>query len=178
MALLDPPAPAAAVSLVRWPSERAERRRLAAEGVPCLLLVDPGALPPDDCSSDEDWIRSPADPIDLHHRLECLRRAAATPLVQLDEDGLLWRDHRWVALGEVELALVAALLERPGRLVGREVLYAAAWPDGGVDGRALDRGMARVRPKLEALGLQIHCVTGSGYLMVIETDRALDLRNL
>lgn len=178
MALLDPLAPAATVALVRWPCGRAERSRLAAEGVPRLLLVEPGAQPPDDCTAEEDWIRSPADPIDLHHRLESLRRAWATPLVQVDDDGLLWRDHRWVALGVVERALVAALLDRPGRLVGREALYASAWPDGGVDARALDRGMARIRPKLEPLGIQIHCVTGSGYLLVIETDRALDLRTL
>lgn len=176
MALLDPLAPAASVALVRWPCDRAERDRLAAEGVPRLLLVEPGAQPPEDCAADEDWIRSPADPIDLQHRLQALHRAWATPLVQVDDDGLLWRDHRWVALGEVERALVVALLERPGRLVGRKVLYASAWPDGGVDTRALDRGMARIRPKLEPLGLQIHCVTGVGYLMVIETDRALDLR--
>lgn len=175
MALLDPLAPVA-VALVRWPSERAERQRLVAEGVPRLLLVDPGAAPPEEWSPDEDWIRSPADPVDLHHRLEALRRASTAPLVQLDDSGLLWRDDGWVALGAVESALVAALLERPGRLVRRSALYDAAWPEGGVDGRALDRGIARVRPKLEGLGLEVHCVAGCGYLLVVTDDGIQGLR--
>lgn len=175
MAILDPVAPATSVALVRWPSEAGERLRLAREGLPRLLLVDAGATPPDDCDADEDWIRSPADPVDLQSRLAALRRAATVPLVQLDECGLLWRDDRWVSLGDVELALAAALLDRPGRLVRRDALYRAAWPEGGVDHRAVDRGLARLRPKLEPLGLHLHCVTGAGYLVTI-MDADLDPR--
>lgn len=168
MALLDAPTTAPDVALVRWPTERAQRRRLAEEGVPRLLLVEVGHAPPDDWSDDEDWVRTPADPVDLHHRLEALRRAARTPQVHLDESGLLWRDERWVALADVELALVRLLLDPAGRLVRREALRAAAWPDGGVDDRALDRGIARVRPKLAEVGLRVHCVTATGYLIEVE----------
>ena len=173
MALLDAPTTAPDVALVRWPSERAERGRLAAEGVPRLLLVAAGHAPPDEWHPDEDWIRTPADPVDLHHRLAALRRLAPPP-PYLDDAGLLWREDRWVALGDVELALVRVLLDHLGRLVRRAVLRAAAWPDGGVDARALDRGIARVRPKLAELGLRVHCVSATGYLLEVGPDHASD----
>lgn len=171
MALLDVSVTAPDVAMVRWPSGRLDRERLAHEGVPRLLLVEAGQRPPDDWSPDEDWIRTPADPVDLHHRLGVLRRLTRTPVLHLDESGLLWRDDRWVALGDVEAALVGALSDPPGSLVRREALHAAAWPDGGVDDRALDRGIARVRAKLGELSVRVHCVTGTGYLLELDADR-------
>ena len=174
MALLDAPTTAPEVAMVRWPSARAERERLATEGVPRLLLVEAGHAPPDDWRHDEDWIRTPADPLDLHHRVEALRRLSRVPTVHLDDSGLLWRGDRWVALGEVELTLVRTLLDDVGRLVRREILQAAAWPHGGVDDRALDRGIARVRPKLADLGVRVHCITAMGYLLEVDPDAALD----
>lgn len=157
---------AAYVAFVRWPSEAERRDELAERGVPRLLLVEPGAVPPDEWDDDEDWIRIPADPVDLHHRAEALRRfVVGEPTVVLDDDGLLRRGERWVALAPVEAALVETLLERWAELVRRPDLEAAAWPQGGVDGRALDRAVTRVRSKVAPLGLRISCVTACGYLL-------------
>lgn len=154
------------VAFVRWPSEHQARARMADAGVPRLLLVEPGAVPPEDWAADEDWIRIPADPVDLHHRAETLRRAATdAPGISVDEHGLVRRGDRWVALGPVEQALVGALIERCGQVVRRAELEGAAWPAGGVESRALDRAIARARPKLAGLGLQVHCVTSTGYLL-------------
>lgn len=167
MALLDAPTTAPEVALLRWPSERVAREHLADEGVPRLLLVEAGHVPPDDRRLDEDWIRTPADPIDLHHRLVALRRLVPEPPPFLDDSGLLWRGDRWVALGDVELALTGALLGDLGSLVRRDALRAVAWPDGGVEDRALDRGIARLRPKVASLGLWVHCVPAAGYLLEV-----------
>lgn len=168
MSLLAPTGVVADVVLVRWPGERVERDRLAAEGVPRLLLVEAGATPPEGWDPREDWIRTPADPVDLHHRMEALRRASAPrDAVHLDEGGLLWRGAHWVALAPVEQALAAQLLEPPGRLVGRRELLRAVWPDQDVEERALDRGVARLRRKLEHLGVRVHTVRGCGYLLAV-----------
>ena len=170
MSLLAPTGVVVDVVLVRWPSERGERDRLAGEGIPRLLLVEAGAAPPDGWAPDEDWIRTPADPVDLHHRIAALRRSTALPEpVHLDEGGLLWRGTRWVALAPVERSLVARLLEHPGRLVSRRDLMRAAWPAQDVEERAVDRGVARLRRKLDHLSLRVHPVHGCGYLLEVDS---------
>lgn len=154
------------VVFVRWPSERHDRTRLAEAGVPRLLLVEPGAPPPETWEIDEDWIRIPADPIDLHQRAEMLRRRCAPePVIHIDEHGLLRRDERWTALSTVELALVGALLERVGHLVRRDELERAAWPGDAPDARVLDRAISRCRTKLAPLEVRIHRIPGAGYLL-------------
>ena len=159
-------APDASVAFVRWPSERDRRARLAETGCPRLLLVEPGAVPPDCWEVEEDWIRIPADPVDLHQRAEVLRRRCApAPAVRLDGDGLLWRGDRWVALSPIEVALVGALVGRFGRVVRRPDLEQAAWPDDRVDARMLDRALSRCRAKLAAIELEVHRVPGAGYLL-------------
>lgn len=154
------------VAFVRWPSERDERGRLAEEGVPRLLLVEPGATPPETWDVDEDWIRIPADPVDLHQRSEALRRRCAPePEVRIDEHGLLWRGEDWAALAPVEQALVEALLAQIGQLVRRNALEEAAWPGERPDARVLDRAISRVRAKIAPVGLEIHRIPGAGYLL-------------
>lgn len=158
--------PDTTVAFVRWPSERELRSRLAETGAPRLLLVEPGAVPPDCWEVEEDWIRTPADPVDLHQRAEVLRRRCApAPSVRLDEDGLLWQGDRWVALSPIEAALVGELVGRFGRVVARRSLEHAAWPRGGVDARMLDRALSRCRAKLAVVDLEVHRVPGTGYLL-------------
>ncbi len=162
------------VAFLHWPSERLTRARLADDGVPRLLLVEPGASPPDTWAADEDWIRIPADPFDLHQRTaELRRRCAPAPQARIDDDGLLWRGEAWVALAPVELALMEVLVGRMGRLVRRAELERSGWAAGlPSDSRVLDRAISRVRAKLHPLDLAIRRVPGAGYVLETACRRA------
>jgi hypothetical protein len=64
----------APMACVVWPSEADRRAELTAAGVPRLLFVEPGELPPDQWELDEDWIRV-GDPVeDVALRAATLRR--------------------------------------------------------------------------------------------------------
>src|SRR5688500_18475067 len=121
------------VALVRWPSERERWARLRDAQHPRLLLVEEGTPPPiDDCL--EDWIRGPADGLELAQRVGSLRVRAgihgADGQPALDDDGVLRLGAQWVSLPPVEARLTAALLERVGAVVSREALSRAGWPTG------------------------------------------------
>lgn len=47
------------IVVLRWPEEEAAVERLAAAGVPRLLLVEAGADPPAGGDCREDWLRLP-----------------------------------------------------------------------------------------------------------------------
>lgn len=156
------------VVLVRWPAERVRRERLRAAGDPRLLLLEPGATPPAGGDALEDWIRIPADEADLQHRLaglEARARAAVDLRPALDEDGVLRVGQRWVSLPPVESRLTAALLERIGLVVSREVLARAGWPDGAPGRNALDVHVLRLRRRLHDVRLVIRTVRSRGYLL-------------
>ena len=124
------------VALVQWPAEQDRREQLRRAGQPRLLLVERGAppIPADDL---EDWIRLPADDLDLRVRVEALRRrtdgdAGATPV--LDDDGVLRLGDRWVSLPPVEAreagqALTSTTLPRFGGLegCGTALMSSTAW---------------------------------------------------
>jgi DNA-binding response OmpR family regulator len=84
----------------------------------------------------------------------------------LDGDGLLRRGGRWVAVSPLEQRVLVPLLVRPGSLVSRAELLDAACP--GVESdetRALDRVIRRLRLRLAPLGVRVHTVRGSGFLL-------------
>lgn len=156
------------VTLLRWPDQDDERIRLASAGAPRLLLVD--AVGPLPALGDEleDWIRMPADELDLHSRMETLERRAASrrpPPPIVDDDGVLRRGGAWVSLPPVEARIGAALVARYGRVARREELSAVAWPDGGAGRNALDVHVLRLRRRIEPLGLGIRTVRGRGYVL-------------
>ena len=62
------------VVVLCWPSDAEDVIRLHDHGVPCLLLLDAAADPPDLGSLLVDWVRLPADDRDLTARLSRLRR--------------------------------------------------------------------------------------------------------
>lgn len=155
------------VVLVRWPAERDRREALVAEGRLRLLLVEAGeeAPLPDE---NEDWIRVPADEGDVHLRIEGLRRRRSRGAVErpeLDPDGLLRFDGRWVSLPPVEARLAAALLARYGAVVSREQLATAGWPEGAPGRNALDVHVLRLRRRIAPVGLVIKTVRSRGYLL-------------
>lgn len=74
--------------------------------------------------------------------------------------------ERTVALTPTEFRLLAALAARPGEVVRRRELTAAAWPDGAiVHDNTLDTYVGRLRRKLRELGVtdEITTARGVGY---------------
>jgi hypothetical protein len=163
------------VALLKWPAEEARRVELALAAAPRLLLIEEGEMPPDDLDCLEDWVRVPADEIDLHARIVGLshradRHGAQPP--SIDDEGVLSHRSGWVSLPGVEARLARALLERYGRVVSREVLVRAAWSDDpDVRRNALDVRMLRLRRRIEPLGLSIRTVRSRGYLLESTTER-------
>lgn len=155
------------VVLLRWPAERDRRWELHRSGQPRLLLVD-GGVPPAPLDDLEDWIRVPAPDIDLQLRIDGLQSRAdggrhSRP--SLDADGVLRYDDGWVALPPVEARLTEALLARFGRVVSRDDLARAGWPDGAPGRNALDVHVLRLRRRLDSVSLAIRTVRSRGYLL-------------
>jgi hypothetical protein len=155
------------VTTVRWPSQSPDRVALAAGRRPCLLLVEAGEPPPVVWGDLEDWAREGADPIELFVRCERLRRRAVEHLPPtIDDDGLVWRSGRWAALTPSELRGLVPLLARLGQGVGRAELLASIAPGAATDDhRTVDRIVRRLRGRLAPLGLSIHAVRGTGFLL-------------
>jgi DNA-binding response OmpR family regulator len=155
------------VVLLRWPLEQDRRAELDRAGLPRLLVVEDGTAPPITVSELEDWIRVPAEEADLQARVEGLRarasRGAAVP--ELDLDGVMRLDGRWVSLPPVEARLATALLDRFGAVVSRDSLARAGWPEGAPGRNALDVHMLRLRRRVASLSLAIRTVRSRGYLL-------------
>src|SRR5690606_32791771 len=136
------------VVLVRWPSDEHVLEVARRGSVPRLLLVEGDSPPPVVQDELEDWIRVPADEVDLHARVEALagrvrRRTAGVP--DLDDDGGLRVGAAWGSLPPVEARLTEALLARLGAVVSRDALGRAGWPDGVPGRNALDVHVLRLR---------------------------------
>lgn len=156
------------VVLVRWPAEEGRRALLRDDGVPRLLLVENGAAPPRTADELEDWVRVPADEVDLHARVENLNRRALSRTEgepELDDDGVLRAHGGWVPLPPVEARLTTALLERYRSVVSRDLLAKAGWPQGAPGRNALDVHVLRLRRRIAPLGLAIRTVRSRGYLL-------------
>ena len=120
----------------------------------------------------DDYICKPYSLRELGARLRAvLRRAglggsAAVALPTLDADRLQlrWRQHA-VALTPVEFRLLQRLMQRAGRICGREHLLTAAYDDHRVVAeRTLDSHIRNLRRKLGEIGLDcIHSVYGAGF---------------
>jgi Transcriptional regulatory protein, C terminal len=170
----DPPSGTAAgrygyeeVVVIPWPSGEDDRRRAAAAGTPRLLVVEGTHAPPEVGDGLEDWLREPADPVELYTRRERLRRRMETRApVELDQDGLLHRGARWVALSPTEQSLMRLLVERQGAVVSHTSLVAAIGADGRLDPHRDVRSFVRaLRHRLAPLGLHVHNVRGAGFLL-------------
>lgn len=156
------------VMVLRWPDEEERRAELNGRGLARLLLVDHGAPAPDVVDVLEDWIRVPAHEADVQARVSTLeQRTASLKAGQptLDDQGVLRFGSKWVPLAPVESRLVAALLDRYGAVIGRQVLTRAGWLGSTPSRNALDVKIFRLRRRIAPLGLTIRTVRARGYLL-------------
>lgn len=152
---------------MRWPAERGRRERLRRQRRPRLLLLEEGAAPPHLADCLEDWIRLPADDVDLKARVENLAVRTQCHLgtgPELD-DGVLRVGDDWVSLTPLESRLAEVLVQRMGTVASRETLARAGWPSGTQARNTLDVHVVRLRRRLSTVGLALRTVRSRGYLL-------------
>ena len=162
------------VSVLAWPSEDRLRQQLAWFGLPRVLLLDPGVLPPDPLDGLEDWMRTPADPADLQARSATLQRRAAEPARHtpfLDDDDLLWVGTTWVPVTGAQSPVLRLLLAHLDRVVRFDSVIATCMSAGGSGHPAsvrtlLSRLGARVRP----VGLELVTVRRRGVILTMRAE--------
>lgn len=123
----------------------------------------------------DDHLGKPFDVRELIVRVEALGRRASPAVTSTGDAGNLTLDPTAHAVrtdsGEVlltptEFRILAAIASRPGEVVRRAAIVAAAWSDGAlVTDNTLDSFIRRVRRKLEQAGstVGIQTVRGVGY---------------
>jgi len=151
------------VRLVRWPADAGLRDELAERGVPRLLLVDPGVVPPR-LEAGEDWIRLPADERDVAARLQRLAvlhdRRRRRPWLRgtvIDHVG------HWTVPDDA-VALLGMLVDRFGQLVTWDELVQSLGPDAG-DEPEIARRVAALGSHVAPAGLAVHAVGGRGVVL-------------
>ncbi len=171
-------APQHDVVVVRWPEQRADAERLARLDQPHLLLVEPGVEPPQLSSCLADWIRLPADDIDVRTRLSALAaRALQHPAVPaLDEYGECSYVGKRVFLSPSDMKLAELLVGSFDRGVPEEeILDRLVHGEG--DPSKIRVYVSRLRKRIQPLGLEITCIRGFGYRMHSSLTRAQDHRH-
>jgi two-component system OmpR family response regulator len=128
----------------------------------------------------DDYVTKPFSPRELATRVRAvLRRSAGTPpvpagvpavqvgrlTIDLDKHEVVVDGTHRVELTATELRLLAALCERPGRVLSRTALIARAHGgDHHITARTIDTHIRHIRAKLAPLGLDpIATVHGVGY---------------
>ena len=150
--------------------------RRSAIGFPVLILTARYAIGDRigglDAGAD-DYLMKPFDLGELEARLRALLR-------RRDADGAPWRRFgplRFDAEGGAafagdepleltrrEAGVLECLMRRPGRIVTKEAILAAAFPsDSEVATNALEVQVSRLRRKLEAIGVTVRALRGLGY---------------
>lgn len=149
--------------------------RSAGQHAPVLFLTALGGLH-DRLSGfhagGDDYVAKPFEIKELMVRLEALgRRARPAPpgLASLVLDpaghGVRTRDAE-VLLTPTEFRMLAAITSRPGEVVRRRTVVAAAWPDGAVvSENTIDSFIRRIRTKLASIDapVSLETVRGVGF---------------
>jgi two-component system response regulator MprA len=149
---------------------------LRAHGVdaPVLFLTAHGALSDRLAgfgAGGDDYLTKPFSLAELIVRVRALARRGAGRSADAAHGGLrldpathaMHADDRSIALTPTEFRLLAALAGRPGEVLRRRELVAAAWPDGAiVHDNTLDTYVGRLRRKLRELAVEEQIVTARG----------------
>ena len=91
--------------------------------------------------------------------------SVATNRPDIDDFGILRLGRHWVALSELDEAIMRLLVRSLGSAVGRQDVLTAAWPDGTRSARVLDTHMHRLRNRIAPLGLTIYTVRRRGFML-------------
>ncbi|MBF0562386.1 MAG: response regulator transcription factor [Alphaproteobacteria bacterium] len=84
-----------------------------------------------------------------------------------DQSGLRWNDGRILHLTVIEFAILAAIVEKPGRAVSRTTLLDRIGANDDVGARSVDYHVCQLRAKLKNAGIaadSIDTVRGIGYI--------------
>ncbi|MDR7332973.1 response regulator transcription factor [Roseateles asaccharophilus] len=139
----------------------------------------------------DDYLAKPFEPRELVARLQALVRRVHKGLAQaVDDDTRLLRFGRWrfdrmtrqlisaddvgIALSSAEFRLLAAFVQRPGRVLSRDQLIELTRAPGvEVNDRSIDLAVSRLRAKLGDTAREpalIRTVRGEGYLFDAEVS--------
>jgi DNA-binding response OmpR family regulator len=122
----------------------------------------------------DDYLPKPFDPLELVARVEVLARRR--PRESIGQAGLTLDPARHsmtcrgreVMLTPTEFRMLAAITSRPGDVVRRRAIAAAAWPSGGmVSENSIDSYIRRIRQKLRDVDApeELTTVRGVGYTL-------------
>ena len=120
----------------------------------------------------DDYLSKPFDVKELIARVEALGRRgraasdSASGLVLDPARHGVRSESGEVLLTPTEFRMLAAITSRPGEVVRRRTVVAAAWPDGAVvNENTIDSFIRRIRAKLESIGspVTIETVRGVGF---------------
>jgi two-component system response regulator TctD len=131
----------------------------------------------------DDYLVKPFELGELEARLRALLRRRSpegTPWRQFGHlrldagGGRTYAGEREIELTRSEIALLDALLRRPGRIVTKESLYESLFPSQGDAAlNAVEVHISRLRRKIEPAGVTVRALRGLGYRLE-ETEGDLD----
>lgn len=155
------------IPLVRWPTARAVRERLASVPSPCLLVVGATERAPDRWSEVEDWVRDYAPRVEFVTRaVTVARRADLLTDPWCDALGNVHFRGRSVPVASTQAELTRALLDRFGEIVpDAEIRARCDASRVSCHSEAMKTALRRLRDGLAPVGLELTRVRGAGYLL-------------
>lgn len=131
----------------------------------------------------DDYLPKPFDLDELEARVRALHRRRQSPTRSDDlgseavgalrydkENGAIYHQHRVLDLTPRELALMTALMAKPGHAVAKERLFEVVFPgELDVQYEAIEVVVYRLRKKLNGTGVTLMTLRGLGYLIKTST---------